>query len=139
MNNWGMPRVSCDKMIKTIPALILPVCLTLSACQARQPEATTTTAPAPQTPPYTTTATVKDIMLHLVDPAGDMIWEAVATTVDLKGVHQVTPTTDDDWMKVRTGAITLVEASNLLMIPGRHVAKAGEKSVTPGIELEPSE
>jgi hypothetical protein len=42
-------------------------------------------------------------------------------------------------MKVRTGAIQLVEASNLLMIPGRHVAKAHEKSETPGIELEPSE
>ena len=124
-------------MIRIIPALIFFLCLSLAACQAKQPEAAATTPP--QTPPYTTTATVKDIMLHIVDPAGDMIWESVATTVDLKGVHELTPKTDDDWMKVRSGAIMLVEASNLLMVPGRHVAKSGEKSETPGIELEPSE
>ena len=40
---------------------------------------------------------------------------------------------------VRHGAITLTEASNLLMVPGRHVARPGEKSDTPGVELEPPE
>jgi len=112
--------------------------LSIAACQARQ-DATSKPAPAADTPPYTTTATVKDIMLSIVDPAGDLIWESVATTVDSKGIHTTLPTTDDDWMKVRSGAIMLIEASNLLMIPGRHVARAHEKSETPGIELEPSE
>jgi hypothetical protein len=114
------------------------LCLSIAACQARQ-EAATKPAPAPDTPPYTTTATVKDIMLSIVDPAGDLIWESVATTVDSKGIHTTIPTTDDDWMKVRSGAIMLLEASNLLMMPGRHVARSHEKSETPGIELEPSE
>src|SRR5262249_52384902 len=108
------------------------------ACQASKSE-TPAAPPAPAQPPYTTTATVKDIMLHIVDPAGDMIWNSVATTVDAKGVHATVPKTDEDWMVVRTGAIQLVEASNLLMMPGRHVARQGEKSETPGIELEPSE
>jgi hypothetical protein len=53
-------------------------------------------------------------------------------------VHETRPTTDEDWAKVRSGAITLAEASNLLMMP-RPVARPGEKSETPGIELEPSE
>jgi hypothetical protein len=32
-----------------------------------------------------------------------------------------------------------MEAANLLMIPGRRVARPGEKSETPGVELEPEE
>ena len=35
--------------------------------------------------------------------------------------------------------MTLAEAANLLMIPGRQVARPGEKSETPGVELEPEE
>ncbi len=40
---------------------------------------------------------------------------------------------------MRHGAVTLMEAANLLMIPGRRVARPGEKSETPGVELEPEE
>ena len=40
---------------------------------------------------------------------------------------------------MQAGAITLAEAANLLMIPGRRVARPGEKSETPGVELEPEE
>ena len=123
-------------MLKTRPLFILAF-VTIAACQTRQPEAKTA-AGSTSAPPYTTTATVKDIMLHIVDPAGDMIWDSVASTVDLKGVHETRPTTDEDWAKIRSGAITLAEASNLLMMP-RPVARPGEKSEAPGVELEPSE
>jgi len=122
-----------------IPFFAVVLVLATVACQTSKPEASTPTAPAPPSPPYTTTASIKDIMQHIVDPAGDMIWNSVATTVDSKGVHEQVPKTDEEWMMVRSGAIMLVEASNLLMMPGRHVARPGEKSETPGIELEPSE
>ena len=49
------------------------------------------------------------------------------------------PKSDEEWQEVRRGAITLAEAANLLMIPGRRVARPGEKSETPGVELEPEE
>jgi cytochrome c556 len=121
-----------------IRSLILVVCAAVAAgsCQSKQPEPA---APAAGQPPYTTTATVKDIMLHVVDPAGDMVWDSVSTVVDKQGLHETVPRTDEDWFKVRNGVITLIEASNLLMIPGRAMAKPGEKSVAPGIELEPAE
>jgi len=122
-----------------IPFFAVVLVLATVACQTSKPEASTPTASAPPSPPYTTTASIKDIMQHIVDPAGDMIWNSVATTVDSKGVHEQVPKTDEEWMMVRSGAIMLVEASNLLMMPGRHVARPGEKSETPGIELEPSE
>jgi hypothetical protein len=121
-----------------IGSCVLVVCgaLFAASCQSKPSEPA---APAAGQPSYTTTATVKDIMLHVVDPAGDMVWDSVSTVIDKQGLHETVPTTDDDWFKVRNGVITLIEASNLLMIPGRAMAKPGEKSIAPGVELEPAE
>jgi hypothetical protein len=116
--------------------LVVCSCLLVASCQATQSEPA---APAAVSPEYTTTATVKDLMLSVIDPAGDLIWNSVSTTIDKEGLHETVPKTDEDWAKVRSGAITLLEASNLLMIPGRQVAKPGEKSEAPGVELEPAE
>jgi hypothetical protein len=115
---------------------VLSAALAAASCQSKPSEPA---APAAPQPPYTTTATVKDIMLHVVDPAGDMVWDSVSTVIDKQGLHETVPRTDEDWFKVRNGVIMLIEASNLLMIPGRAMAKPGEKSVAPGIELEPAE
>jgi hypothetical protein len=121
-----------------IRALIFVACAAAAAssCQSKPPE---TIAPRADVPPYTTTATVKDIMLHIVDPAGDMVWDATSTVIDKGGIHETMPKSDEEWFKVRSGLIMLIEGSNMLMIPGRHVAKPGEKSETPGVELEPSQ
>ena len=85
------------------------------------------------------TATVKDLMLSIVDPSADVVWLSVTTVVDEKGLLESVPTSDEEWTKVRHGAVTLMEAANLLMMPGRRVARPGEKSETPGVELEPEE
>lgn len=122
-------------------SLILVGCAALaaSACQSQPAAPAASAEPAVVQPTYTTTATIKDIMLHVVDPAGDLVWDSVSTTIDKGGLHETIPKTDEDWFKVRTGVITLIEASNLLMVPGRSMAKAGEKSEAPGVELEPAE
>jgi hypothetical protein len=116
--------------------LVVGTAVIAASCQSKPQEST---APAATQPPYTTSATIKDIMLHVVDPAGDMVWDAVAAVIDKQGLHETAPKTDEDWFKVRTGVITLIEASNLLMVPGRAMARPGEKSVAPGVELEPAE
>ena len=124
----------------TVSAVVLLTSLVLiSACQ--KPAETTAAAPAPAPPPpeYVPTATVKDLMQSVVDPNADVVWLAVTTVQSNKGTVETRPKTDEEWTKVRHGAVALMEASNLLMVPGRHVAKPGEKSETPGVELEPSE
>ena len=93
----------------------------------------------PQESPFRPTATIKDIMDSIVDPSADVLWESVATIVSAKGVEERRPKTDEEWANVRRNAIRLLEASNLLIMDGRHVAKAGEKSENPGIELEPEQ
>ena len=120
--------------------ILLASLVLIAACQ--KPAETTAAAPAPAAPPppeYVPTATVKDLMQSVVDPNADVVWLAVTTVQSAKGTVETAPKTDEDWTKVRHGAIALTEASNLLMVPGRHVARPGEKSETPGVELEPSE
>lgn len=98
------------------------------------------TAPAPGTDPtYTPTATIKDVMDDIVDPAGDLVWDATSVVVDRKGTNETLPRSDEDWKMVRRGAMLIVEGANLLQMPGRHMARTGEKSEVPGVELEPME
>jgi hypothetical protein len=105
--------------------------LVANACRGRHQE--------PRAPQYTTDATIKDLMDSMVDPSADVVWESVAVEVSAAGTVERAPRTDEEWAKVRQGAIRLVEATNLLMMPGRHVARAHEKSEVPGVELEPEE
>src|SRR5215469_16676377 len=88
---------------------------------------------------YRLTATVKDIMDALVDPGSDYIWDSVETVVSAKGVEEKAPKTDEDWKQVRNHAIMLLEATNLLQMPGRHVAQPGEKANDPNVELSPDQ
>jgi cytochrome c556 len=120
--------------------LVCALAATSSCQRADAPAAATTPAPVASTEPtYIPDATIKDLMLNVVDTSADVVWLSVTTEVNEKGVIDTRPQNDEEWLKVRQGAITLAEAANLLLIPGRHVARPGEKSETPGVELEPSE
>jgi hypothetical protein len=97
-------------------------------CRAQPPSEPSTLRP---------TATVKDIMISIVDPEADVLWQAVAIIVDASGTEEREPKTDEDWAALRRAAIALVESPNLLLVPGRRVARPGEASENPEIELEP--
>jgi len=100
--------------------------LLVAACQTRQPR-----------DEYRPTATIKDLMDSLVDPSGDFLFDSVATIITASGTEERAPRTDEEWTNVRRAAIRLIEATNLLVMPGRHVAKPGEKSENPEVELGP--
>jgi len=74
----------------------------------------------------------------IVDPAADTIWNSVSTTITKKGKEEKAPHTEEEWGTVRHSAIELLEASNLLQIPGRHVAMRGQRNEQ-GIELQPEQ
>ena len=97
-------------------------------------------SPRPQPgPAYNTTATVKDIMDSVVDPNADGIWDSTEIIATLDGVTEKSPKTDDDWKMLRRHAIALMEASNMLLIPGRQVAQPGEKAEDERVDLHPEE
>ena len=102
--------------------------LTADACRARQPES-----------PYRPTATVKDIMDSIIDPSADFLWDSVATIVTLAGTEERQPRSDEEWRNVRRRAIQVIEGTNLILMPDRHVARPGERSENPNVELEPEQ
>jgi hypothetical protein len=87
------------------------VCVLLVSCSS--------TPAAPAAPPFQPTASMKDLMLNVLDPAADGIWESVGTIMDVSGTHERFPQTDDEWAVVRMHAIQLAESGNLLMLPSR--------------------
>src|SRR5581483_10238924 len=73
----------------------------------------------PQESPFRPTSTIKDLMDSEVDPSADVLWDSVATIVSAAGIEEKQPKTPEEWADVRRRAITLVEATNLLMMEGR--------------------
>jgi hypothetical protein len=84
-------------------------------------------------PPFLPTATIQDLMDSEIDPAADFIWGSVGTIVTAAGVEERQPRTDEQWNALRRQAITLVEATNLLVIPGRRVASKEFSSAGAGV------
>jgi len=81
---------------------------------------------------------IRELMQNIVDPLSDNIFEAVAVDISAKGVVESKPTTDEDWARVKQGAVALAEATNLLMIP-RRVAPANDNVPKNAGELPPDE
>jgi hypothetical protein len=48
-------------------------------------------------------------MENISDPIADNIFDAVSSDISAKGVVDIKPTTDENWAKIRIGAITLAE------------------------------
>lgn len=88
---------------------------------------------------YIAQFSIEEIMEAIVMPAAQAIWDAVAVDVTEKGTIEKKPQTEEDWEKLRWQAVTLVEATNLVVIPGRRAAHPGAKSENPGAELEPEQ
>jgi len=58
-------------------------------------------------------------MEHDLTPAAVTVWKVNGLVIDEKGEHDLSPKSDDDWEQVLSGAATLAEATNALMIPQR--------------------
>jgi hypothetical protein len=85
---------------------------------------------------------VKELMDHMIDPAADYIFDSVSTVIDPKGnVVEKAPKTEEDWEKLRIGAVTMAEGIYLLKIPRPFTPPGDENnSAGPGAtELTPAQ
>src|SRR3954471_15803952 len=109
--------------------LIVPVLLvSVAGCSRRPPE-----------PVLAASSTIKDIMDSMVEPSADYIFDAVAQIADEHGITEKAPHTPEEWKEARRRAVQLLEAPNLLVMPGRKAARPGERSENPNVELQPEE
>ena len=98
-------------------------------------------ASAPLLGPMKPVVSVKELMRYTIDPLADNIFDAVTWDISKKGTVHVEPKTDDDWEKVRVGAITLAEGVYLLKVP-RPFTPAGDVNNSTGPnppELSPAQ
>lgn len=102
------------------------------ACSSHSPAIDKESAP-PLPSPFIPAASIQDLMALEIDPAADFIWGSVGTIVTQAGVDNRQPRTDEEWKTIRQNAIKLVEATNLLLIPGRRVAVREFPSDGPGV------
>jgi hypothetical protein len=127
---------------RALCAGLLAVDLLSAACSSSSPAAVPASAPGPALwGDLKPIVSVKELMNDLIDPASDNIFNAVGTVINAKGTVETAPKTDEDWAKVRIGAVTLAEGIYLLKIP-RAIAPPGElnNSIGPDAsELAPDE
>ncbi len=113
-------------------AVLLGSAVLLVGCApkpAAQSAVSTTNAP-----PLKPVASVLDLMLDTIDANADALWESVATVSTLNGIEERQPRTPEEWKKVRTQALAIIEGANLLMMDGRIVAHPGQQLDEPGGE-----
>src|ERR1700683_399819 len=102
----------------------------LAACS---PSGGSISGEIPREPPFRAIATIQDLMDSEIDPAADFIWGSVGTVITAAGVEDRQPRTNEQWNELRRKTIILVEATNLLIMPGRHVASKEFPSAGSGV------
>ena len=63
---------------------------------------------------------------------------AVSSEVTPTGVVETVPKNDAEWALVRRNALMMVEAANLLLVPGRHIASPDAANTSNEGELPPA-
>lgn len=91
--------------------------------------------PVPTAPPFKTVVDVKQLMLWILDPAVDVVWDSVKTIMTIEGTKEIAPRTDEEWDAVRNAAATVAESGNLLMIDGRVRDRAEWMSAARGLTV----
>ena len=102
---------------RSLAFLLLTVTASLTAC-VQKPDVGAT----PPSADLRLEATVQDLMEGLIDPAADALWDSVAYISSPTGTEDRQPRSDEQWKAVRVHAVLLIEAGNLLAMPGRRVA-----------------
>ena len=123
-------------------ALLFVGVLTWAQCSMPAPPAQ---PPPPAVPALlgdmTPVVSVRELMAGMIDPLSDYIFDAVRWDVTPKGIVEYKPTTDEDWEKVRIGAITIAEGIYLLKVP-REMTPPGDVNNSTGEnppELSPTQ
>ena len=118
---------------------------TIAACSSSKPTPppaqTTDTPRAALWGDVKPVVSVKELMKYMIDPVADHIFNAVGTHVTKDGMVDVEPKTDEDWEKLKIGAVTLAEGVYLLKID-RPFAPPGDKNNSVGpdaTELSPEQ
>jgi hypothetical protein len=134
-----MDIINCARPIAAGAGMIV-LGVFVSACASPKP------APAPPPPQQLwgdlkPVVSVKEFMRDVIDPMSDNIFDSVKEERTKRGTIVTEPKTDEDWNKIRSGAVGLAEAIALLKVP-RPFAPPGDLNNSTGpnaVELAPAQ
>ena len=119
---------------------VVVLAIVTATCSSSRP-----VPPPPRAPALwgdlTPVVSVKELMRDMLDPLSDNIFNAVGSVTTEKGVVETAPKSQEDWDKIRIGAVTLAEGASLLKIP-RPFAPPGDLNNSTGpnpVELSPAQ
>ncbi len=125
-------------------AAVMLLTAAAAGCSSSKPSAPAQQSTAPKAALWgdlKPVVSVKELMKYMIDPVADNIFNAVGTTVTKQGMIDVEPKTDEDWDKIRVGAVSLVEGAELLRVRRPFTPPGDENdSVGPNaVELSPAQ
>lgn len=91
----------------------------LTACSPSKPAGTSARAAGTAQAKYNTSLPMNELMAHVVDPASFAYWRGSGTEITKTGAKDLSPTTEEGWTLLENGAAILIEAGNMLQLPGR--------------------
>ena len=94
--------------------LLLTTCFIMLGCSENQTE-----EPPPVEAAYNTALDMQQVMNLVLEPASDILWDSAGWVMDAAGYEDLYPTTDEGWDYVRAQAAIVIEAGNMLALPGR--------------------
>jgi hypothetical protein len=121
-----------SKSAKLWSPLLAVGCVALGVCSAGR-------SAEPGATDFMPDISVAEIMDSMVMPAAQLLWDAVGVDVTAQGEIEKKPQNDEEWAQLRAAAVTLAEATNALVVPGRHAAPPGTVSANPDSELQPAQ
>jgi hypothetical protein len=130
--------MNCPKRL----VLVAGLAAWLSGCSTSTPTPAAAPPPSALLGDMKSVVSVKELMQYMIDPASDYIFDSVSTVIDPKGhIIEKAPKTDEEWEKLRIGAVTMAEGIYLLKVP-RPFTPPGDENNSVGpdaTELSPAQ
>jgi len=105
--------------------------LLVAGCSGKTPDTSNSAAAAApaetktvDNAPYYASLPLKELMPHVMQYAGDGIWKRQGYIVNATGEHSLFPKNDEEWEEAESGARTLAEVTNTMLVPGRRIPEA---------------
>ncbi|MDP2283672.1 MAG: hypothetical protein Q8L06_05995 [Pseudohongiella sp.] len=94
--------------------------LGLVACSQDSGAPTDTNSVSSDTTDYNLTLDTVEFMAHVLEPIADVLWKSAGWILDEnEGYYELYPTDDEGWINVDNHGAMIVEAGNLMLLPGR--------------------